>query len=212
MRSRTVRYAGASAAALVLLATALAGCSLGPLGSGTAASGSASPSPTRTDSVSTDDSASPKAGPGGSIADPTGSKNADDYPCNLYSPATISDFAGFTVTKATAVTAVGEPDQKSCLYDSGDGSHEFATEIALSNGPAHLSAWKLIQDTGGPVADVIDADDTWGDDSELAAVYGNVFIEAGDQSDASNESATLANIGVDKLTLMVGGLYSSTLK
>jgi predicted small lipoprotein YifL len=200
--------------ALALLVTALAGCSLGPLAGGPAASGGTSPSPTRTDHVSNDDSSSPKASTGdGDLSKPSGSASAADYPCNLYPISVISDLMGMKMQTANPVTAVGEPDQKSCLYDTTqDGGHEFAVEIAMSNGPAHLSTWKLIQGTGGPVSDVIDADDAWGDDSELAAVYGNIFIEAGDQSDASNESATLVHIGLDKLTLMVGGLYASTRK
>jgi hypothetical protein len=202
--------------ALAVLVTSLAGCSLGPFAGGTA-SGGASPSPTRTDHVSASDA------PGGSsttqplstgdLAHPKGDASAKDYPCNLYPISVISYLMGMKMETANPVTAVGAPDQKSCLYDTkADGGHEFAIEVAMSNGPAYLANWKLIQGTGGPVSDVIDADQAWGDDSELAAVYGNVFIEAGDQSDASNDSATLVKIGLDKLTLLVGGVYASTLK
>jgi len=202
--------------ALALLVTSLAGCSLGPFAGGTASDG-ASPSPTRTDHVSASDapggSSTTQPGSTGDLSHPSGNASAKDYPCNLYPISIISYLMGMKMETANPVTAVGEPDQKTCLYDTkADGGHEFAVEIAMSNGPAHLSTWKLIQDTGGPVSDVEDADAAWGDDSELAATFGNIFIEVGDQSDASNDSATLVHIGLDKLTLMLEGVYASTLK
>jgi len=191
---------------IALVVTALAGCSLGPLAGGPAASGGASPSPTRTDHVSASDapgdSSTSKPFSTGDLSHPKGDASAKDYPCNLYPISEISYLMGMKLQTAHPVTAVGEPDQKTCLYDTtADGGHEFAVEIAMSNGPAHLATWKLIEDTGGPVAGVGDA--AWGNDSELAATFGDIFIEAGDQSDASNDSATLVNIGLDKLTLLV---------
>jgi len=183
--------------ALAVLVTSLAGCSLGPFAGGAASGGASTTQPQST----------------GDLSHPSGSASAKNYPCNLYPISVISDLMGITMKTANPVTAVGEPDQKTCLYDTtADGGHEFAVEVAMSNGPSHLATWKLVQDTGGPVSDVIDADEAWGDDSELAAVYGNVFIEVGDQSDAINDSATLVKIGLDKLTLMVGGAYATTRK
>ena len=136
--------------------------------------------------------------------------DAADFPCNLYPKSAIADLTGFKITKAVAVTAVGEPDQKSCLYETADGSHEFATEIALSNAAGHLQTWSLIENTGHAISGI--GDSAWGDDSQLAAVYGSVYVEAGDQSDASNDDATLVNIGIDKLELLIGGLWAATLK
>jgi hypothetical protein len=158
--------------------------------------------------LSNGDPTSPLPSDGASAG--SGGTGAADFPCNLYPKASISDLTGFKIATATPVTAVGEPDQKSCLYDTADGSHEFATEIALSNASAHLQTWSLIENTGAAVPDVGDL--AWGDDSQLAAVFGSVYVEAGDQSDASNESTPLVHIGIDKLELLIGGLYAATLK
>jgi hypothetical protein len=179
---------------------ALAGCSVGSLAGGTQPAGG---SPT---SSSKSSAKSPASG----ASSGSGGSSAADFPCNLYSLSAISDLAGFKVVQAQEITAVNQPDQKSCEYTTADGSHTFATEIALSNGPAHLQIWTQIENTGGPVSGV--GDSAWGDDSDLAATFGNVYVEAGDESDASDDSVKLANIGLNRLTLMVESLHAATLK
>jgi hypothetical protein len=191
---------------LVALLT-LAGCSVIP--SAASGSPSARPSPTRTDTVG--GGASDPAAPPVSATAPAGQGQAApaDFPCNLYPMLAISDLTGWKVTKATPVTAVGDPTQRSCDYSTGDGVHEFWTEVATTNAAAHLQTWSLIENTGGPVSGV--GDQAWGDDSELAAVIDGVYVEAGDQSDANDDSVALAHIGIAKLTLMVESLQAAAL-
>jgi hypothetical protein len=167
---------------LALLAGALTACSTAttaPGGGSTAGSGAAAPS--------------------GGAASGSDAKTGP-FPCNVFSLDEIRAATGYGVIKAQPITAVGKASQLSCEYADASG-HSFGILTDTSDPGDHLRIFSEIENTGGPVTGI--GDSAWGNQSELAVVFGNDFVQLSDDSDADDDSAVLANIGLDKLKAMV---------
>jgi hypothetical protein len=109
------------------------------------------------------------------------------------------------VIVAKPITAVGKASQLSCEYGDTSG-HSFGILTDTSNPSDHLTIFSEIENTGGPVSGI--GDSAWGNDSELAVVFGNDFVQLSDDSDANDDSAVLTNIGLDKLKQMAKQVHT----
>lgn len=174
-------------AALALVGCAAASSTPPPTGN---ASGAASPAP----------SAPPAAATSG--ADTT----TGPFPCNVFSLSDIKEATGYDVVVAKPITAVGKASQVSCEYVDA-ANHSFGIMTDTSNAADHLNIFSLIENTGASVSGF--GDSAWGNDSNLAVVFGNDYVQLSDDSDAEDESAVLANIGLAKLEDMAQRVHSA---
>jgi hypothetical protein len=168
---------------LIAGVTALTGCSVASPGAGSNPTSGASAS------------ASTSAGAGSETDAPSG-----PFPCNQFSLSYIKKISGYGVTVAQPISAVGNAAKKSCEYSDGRG-HSIGIEAAPGEGAAALQIFSEIENTGGPVTGI--GDSAWGNESELAVVFGTDYVNVTDDSDVDDDSATLANIGLDTLKQMV---------
>jgi hypothetical protein len=123
----------------------------------------------------------------------------------VFSLNDIKGATGYDVIKALPITAVGKASQLSCEYGDANG-HSFGILTDTSGAGDHLRIFSEIENTGGPVTGI--GDSAWGNESEVAVVFGNDFVQLSDDSDADDDSAVLANIGLDKLKQMVQQVHS----
>ncbi|MEO7123874.1 MAG: hypothetical protein ABI400_12325 [Lacisediminihabitans sp.] len=172
-------------AALVLAGCAAEASSSAP---STAASGAASSAPSAPPAASESDA---KTGP---------------FPCNVFSLSDIKTATGYDVLVAKPITAVGKASQVSCEYvDAANRSFGIMTDT--SNAGDHLNVFSLIENTGSAVTGI--GDSAWGNDSNLAVSFGNDYVQLSDDSDAEDESAVLANIGLEKLKEMAQRVHAA---
>jgi hypothetical protein len=167
--------------------TALTGCSVASPGTGSGPSGGAS--------AGSSTSASASGGTGSAADAPSG-----PFPCNQFSLSYIKKISGYNIIAAKPISAVGNDAKKSCEYSDG-ASHSIGIETAPGEGAAALQIFSEIENTGGPVTGI--GDSAWGNESELAVVFGTDYVNVTDDSDVDDDSATLANIGLDTLKQMV---------
>lgn len=128
------------------------------------------------------------------------------FPCNVFSLSDIKAATGYDVIVAKPITAVGKASQVSCEYADA-ANHSFGIMTDTSNPSDHLNIFSMIQNTGAAVTGI--GDSAWGNASNLAVVFGNDYVQLSDESDATDESAVLANIGLKKLELMAQRVHAA---
>lgn len=136
----------------------------------------------------------------------SGSAKTGPFPCNVFSLSDIKAATGYDVVVAKPITAVGKDSQTSCEYVDAAG-HSFGIMTDTSDAADHLNIFSLIENTGQAVSGI--GDSAWGNDSNLAVVFGNDYVQLADDSDADDENAVLANIGLDKLKEMAQQLHAA---
>lgn len=170
-------------------ALALAGCA--------AAAPSSAPSSASTGAASS----APSLPPAASGAD----AKTGPFPCNVFSLSDIKAATGYDVVVARPITAVGKASQVSCEYVDA-ANHSFGILTDTSNPGNHLSIFSMIENTGATVTGI--GDSAWGNDSNLAVVFGNDYVQLADDSDANDDSAVLAIIGLDRLKEMAQKVHA----
>ena len=169
-----------------------------------ALAGCATEAPPGTPSIAAPGNASsaPSAPPGSSGS---GAKTGP-FPCNVFSLSDIKAATGYDVLVAKPITAVGKASQLSCEYVDA-ANHSFGIMTDTSNPGDHVNIFSMIENTGGAITEI--GDSAWGNDSNLAVVFGNDYVQLSDDSDATDESAVLANIGLDKLEKMAQQVHAA---
>lgn len=183
---------------LVLATAALAasaGCSNGSTAPGPAAQ------PAR--SVAAFAPSSPTATPPN--LPPSHSVASAAFPCSVFSLADIGAATGYDVVIAKPIVAVNDSSQRSCEYIDAQ-RHAFGVMTRKGGAAAALQVFSEIEGTGGPVTGI--GDSAVGNQSELGVVFADDYVQVSDDSDASNDSATLAKVGLDKLKQMVRKVHA----
>ncbi len=124
------------------------------------------------------------------------------FPCSLFCLAEIKAATGYDVVvaklEATPARATINLQQCHCV----DGKkHVFTVPARKGEAAAALKMHSKIEDIGGPVTGI--GDSAIGNQSGLAVVFGDDYVEVADESDILDDSVTLANVGLDKLKQMV---------
>lgn len=112
----------------------------------------------------------------------------------------IKAATGYDVVQAQPITAVNDTSQRSCEYVDAK-KHAFGLQTKRGGGAAELRLFSEIEGTGGPVSGI--GDSAVGNQSELGVVFGDDYVQVSDDSDATDESTVLANVGLDNLRQMV---------
>lgn len=190
--TRTSRGARARSAAFVVTAAVIAvgvtACAASPAGSSAA---SASRTGARVTS-------SPTAAPGAAA---TG-----DFPCNVFTIAQVRAATGYDIVRAQPITAVTDSTQKSCEWADAE-QHSFGVIAATHDGRCALQVFSEVENTGATIPGFGDA--AWGNASEIGVVFGDEYIQVADDSDAADDNATLANIGIDRLEAMATAVHDA---
>lgn len=85
------------------------------------------------------------------------------------------------------------------MYVDGK-KHAFTVTARKGDATGALKMHSKIEGAGGPVTGI--GDSAVGNQSKLAVVFGDDYVEVADNSDAVDDSVTLANVGLDKLKQM----------
>lgn len=182
---------------VLVLATAALAASAGCSG-GSSAPGPAAQPVGSVPAVAPSSPATTAAKPPTSTPPPSAASGA--FPCSVFSLADIKAATGYDVVVAKPIVAIGDSSQRSCEYVDVK-NHAFGVMTRKGHASAALQVFSEIEGTGGPVKGI--GDSAVGNQSELGVVFADDYVQVSDDSDATNDSIALANVGLDNLKRMV---------
>lgn len=119
------------------------------------------------------------------------------FPCSMFSLTDIKAATGYNVVVAEPIATSGNSITiRSCEFVDAK-KHAFGVTSRKGGAAFALKLSSEIAGTGGPVTGI--GDSSIGNQSELGVVFGDDYVEVAHDSDANDDSVTLANVGLDRL-------------
>ncbi len=122
------------------------------------------------------------------------------FPCDVFSLAYIRKVSGYDVVAADPVSAIIDPNKKSCEYVT-TGKNEIGVLTDTTDGTTDLQIASETDGFGSAISGI--GDSAVGNQSHLGVRFGDTYIEVEDDSVTSGGTVELAEIGIETLKTMV---------